>query len=32
MNAIYSAFITLIEIFNSNKNNFLTDSCHKDVV
>jgi len=32
MNAIYLAFITLIEIFNLNKNNFLTDSRHKDLV
>ena len=32
MNAIYLAFITLIEIFNLNKNSFLTDSRHKDLV
>ena len=32
MNAIYLAFITLIEIFNLNKINFLTDSRHKDLI
>ena len=32
MNAIYLAFSTLIEIFDLNKNNYLTDSRHKSLV